>query len=468
MWTAAVYLAGGENVAKEMIPALHALRDASIENREALSSLAQFEPDGKPPRLFVFDERLLPRLSFSRENRTFASQPWALANYEHRLEPASSSRELLKRFAETARAAAADDSLLLVISGHANGAVGEFLGCRAGRDPLDLRDLGQALDRETSGARKIDILGMDCCNMSMVEVAYELRPYARFLVASEGEILNHGWPYREILEAVAERSPREAAAGIARRYLDTYSDYSLVGVDADCAVTDLDELSRLTAPLRRLSELLIAGIADPDVWRPAVLAHWEAQSYKDEEYVDLADFCDRLRLHIGDASIREVCSEVIEAVSGVVGTSCSTGSGFQFSTGLSIYFPWCNDAVKSAGASGVSDLSKYRQLAFSRETHWDDFLDAYLSTTRRAPRLGRASDRVDKETMSEREEMTMNTKRLAPWNKGQSGKASFKNHPRAGETAEGAISRPRVAPWQSKPGLLETSPRKNDARERND
>jgi len=49
-WTAAVYLAGGENVAREMIPALHDLRDASLGNREALSTLAQFEPGGKPPR----------------------------------------------------------------------------------------------------------------------------------------------------------------------------------------------------------------------------------------------------------------------------------------------------------------------------------------------------------------------------------------------------------------------------------
>jgi Clostripain family len=466
MWTAAVYLAGGENVAKEMIPALHALRDASLENQESLSSLAQFEPPGKPPRLFAFDERLVRRLSLSRKSRAFAPQPWGLANYEHPLD-AGSSRELLKRFAETARTAARDDSLLLVISGHANGAVGEFLGCRTGSDPLDLSDLGQALEGDKPHARKIDILGMDCCHMSMVEVAYELRPYARFLVASEGEILNHGWPYREILEAVAERSPREAAAAIARRYVDTYCDYSLVGVDADCAVTDLDELPRLTAPMRRLSELLISGIADPDIWRPAVLAHWEAQSYKDEEYVDLADFSDRLRLHIADTSIREVCSEVIEAVSRIVGASCSTGSGFQFSTGLSIYFPWCNDAVKSAGAGGVSELSKYRALAFSRETHWDDFLDAYLSVTRRAPRVGRASDRAEKETQSEREETIMNTKRVTPWSKGSSRRASVKNHPRTGETAEGAISVLRVDPWQSK-SRLDPSPRKNHPRQRND
>lgn len=489
-WTAAVYLAGGENVTREMIPALHDLRDASLGNRETLSTLAQFEPGGKPPRLFVFDEALLPKLGklASTKGRAIAPTPMGLANYEHLIElpdgkgEAGSSRWLLKRFVETARAASGGGSLLLVISGHANGAVGEFLGFRAGRDPLDLRELGRAFEQERADARRIDILGMDCCHMSMVEVAYELSPHARFLVASEGTILNHGWPYRAVLEAMGELSPRQAAAEIARQYVGTYSDYSLLGVDADCAVTDLDQLPLLTEPMRRLSELLTAGIDDADVWRPTVLAHWEAQSYKDEEYVDLADFCDRLRLHIGDAAIQECCSEVIETVTRIVGTSCFSGSGFQFSTGLSIYFPWCNDAVKSKGASGVSQLSTYQELAFSRETLWGNFLDACLSATRREPRRATGSptgggsfeavlvgSTVESQPMSEKKEITMAIKRYPPWNtNGSPARASVKNHPRAEEPVDGSIPVRRYPPWHNKGRVGETSRLKNHPRERND
>ena len=489
-WTAAVYLAGGENVTREMIPALHDLRDAGLANREALSTLAQFEPAGKPPRLFVFDEALLPKVAIpaklepSTKGRGLAPTPMGLANYEHLMalpEETGTSRELLKRFVEMARAAAAEGRLLVVISGHANGAVGEFLGYRAGRDPLDLRDLGWAFEQERADARKIDVLGMDCCHMSMVEVACELSPHARFLVASEGSILNHGWPYREILEAMVELSPREAAVAIARQYVGTYSDYSLLGVDADCAVTDLDRLPLLTEPLRRLGELLTAGIDDADVWRPTVLAHWEAQSYKDEEYVDLADFCDRLRLHIGDAAIQDRCSEVIEAVTRIVGTSCFSGSGFQFSTGLSIYFPWCNDAVKSKGAKGVSALSAYQELAFSRETLWGNFLDAYLSATRREPRRSPAAtgggsfeavlvgSAVESQSTSEKKEMTMEIKRYPPWHgKGSPAKASVKNHPRAESPLEGSVPVRRYPPWHGKGGGGEISRLKNHPRERND
>jgi hypothetical protein len=486
-WTAAVYLAGGENVTREMIPSLHDLRDACIANRGDLATLAQFEPGDKAPRLFVFDDELLPGLALSSKGRGLAPTPMGLANYEHLIElsegDATKSLALLRRFVQTARRASGDGPLLLVISGHGSGAVGELLGFRPGRDPLELRDLGRAFEQE--GARKIDILGMDCCHMSMVEVACELSSHACFLVASEGSILNHGWPYREILGAVVDLSPREAAAEIARQYVGTYSDYSLLGVDSDCAVTDLERLPLLTGAMRRLAELLIAGIDDADVWRPTVLAHWEAQSYKDEEYADLGDFCDRLRLHIGDTEIRDCCSEVIEAVTRVVCTSCVSGSGSQFSTGLSVYFPWCNDAVKSKGAGGASELSSYQELAFSRETRWGDFLDVYLSATRREPRrapatlggssfegafappvstrLAEASRRVSAQSTSEVREMTMETKKT----KERPSKASLKNHPRAEEPVDGSIPVRAYPPWNNRGGHSGISRLKNHPRARN-
>lgn len=463
-WTAAVYLAGGENVTREMIPGLHDLRDVSLANKRALSTLAQFEPADQSPRLLVFDDALLPRLGLPLAGRALAPVPTGLANYEHRFDLPADERgrsfALLRGFFEKARAAAPEGRLLVVISGHASGAVGEFLGYRADRDPLHLPDLARALAE--SGGRRIDVLGMDCCCMSMAEVAYEVAPHARFLVASEGTVLNHGWPYREILEAMVGRSPREAAMEIVRQYVGTYADYTPLGVDADCAATDLDELPRLTAPMRELTARLTSEIEDPDVWRPAVLAHWEAQSYKDEEYVDLADFCDRLRIHVASVGIRESCEAVIDAVGRVVGASCASGPGSQFSTGLSVFFPWCNDAVKSEGAKGRSVLSRYQDLAFSRETGWGPFLDAYLAATRRPARrtpITRSSSAFDPffvecnvSGASQEQEaiMAVKGKTVGAATKGAPSRPSVKNHPRHQGTVDAPV---KVAPpWNTRGG----------------
>jgi hypothetical protein len=479
-WTAAVYLAGGENVTREMIPGLHDLRDVTLANKGALSTLAQFEPGGQEPRLLVFDEALLPRLGLPAKGRTLAPTPTGLANYEHRIElPADGqgrSLALLKGFFERARAAAPEGALLVVISGHASGAVGELLGYRAERDPLHLPDLARALS-DGGGGRRIDVLGMDCCCMSMVEVAYEVAPHARFLVASEGTVLNHGWPYREILEAVVGRSPREAASEIVRQYVGNYSDYSLLGVDADCAVTDLDDVPRLTAPMRRLTERLSDAIDDADVWRPTVLAHWEAQSYKEEEYVDLADFCDRLRIHVADPGIRESCSGVIDALGQVVGPSCVSGPGSQFSTGLSVYFPWCHDAVKSEGANGRSALSSYQDLVFSRETGWGPFLDAYLTATRRPPQRASVTRPsvsfepvfvecgVSRNPQEQEATMVVKSNRVGAGTKGAPARASVKNHPCTGGAREGLPAVKIAPPWNVRGGQGPSMRFKNHPRE---
>lgn len=482
-WTVAVYLAGGENVSREMIPALHDMRDAALENRHSLRLLAQFEPDSKPPRLFAFDDELPSHFTVPATKRGRAPSTRGLANYEYVIDPigqagqggaasasSSSSLKLLSDFVETGRSAAGDGPWMLAISGHASGAVGELLGHRERREPLYLHDLKSALAPKSSmkPERKMDILGMDCCSMSMVEVAFEVAPYARFLVASEGDILNHGWPYRTILDAIVDLEPEEAGAEIVRQFVSSYSDYAILDVPSHCAVCDLERVPLLTEPMRRLSQLLTSRIHEADVWRPAVLAHWEAQSYKDEEYVDLADFCDRLRMHIGDRDVQDACSDVIAAAARVVGASGFSGSAFQFSTGLSIYFPWCYDAVKAGrGASGLSDLESYQKLAFSRETLWGHFLEAYLWATRRAPRSELSGRQTREATLTVQKEDRMAFERV-PSHKGEPARTKVKNHPSEDRSGERALPVRNMPPWNSRgtsgapSSRLKNHPRKRD------
>ena len=482
-WTVAVYLAGGENVSREMIPALHDMRDAALANRHALRLLAQFEPDSKPSRLFAFDDDLRSHFTVPATKRGRAPTTYGLANYEYVIDQAgqgrtasseSSSLKLLSDFVETGRSAAGDGPWMLAISGHSSGAVGELLGFREHREPLYLHDLKNALAPKSSAKleRKMDILGMDCCSMSMVEVAFEVAPYARFMVASEGDILNHGWPYRTILDAIVDLEPEEAAVEIVRQFVSSYSDYAILDVPSHCAVCDLERAHLLAEPMRRLSQLLISTIHDADVWRPAVLAHWEAQSYKDEEYVDLADFCDRLRTHIGDSDVRDACSDVIAAVAQVVGETGFSGSAFQFSTGLSIYFPWCYDAVKARrGAAGaLSDLESYRKLAFSRETLWGDFLEAYLWATRRAPRSELAGGQTREAKLTVQKEDRMAIQRVPSQSaKGGPMRTRVKNHPSEDRSSERPLPVRCCPPWNARGTAGAPSSRvKNHPRKRED
>ena len=55
--------------------------------------------------------------------------------------------------------------------------------------------------------RKVDLVGMDACLMTMIEVAYQLRDHAQVLVGSEEVEPGPGWPHAAILGDLTARRP---------------------------------------------------------------------------------------------------------------------------------------------------------------------------------------------------------------------------------------------------------------------
>jgi hypothetical protein len=129
-----------------------------------------------------------------------------------------------------------------------------------------------------------------------------------------------------------------------------------------------------------------------------LLAHWEAQSYWQENYTDLYDFCFRLsskRNNIKPASaettlilkdIWDASDEVMRVLKrGVpdndneVIVRCEfAGPAYQYSHGLSIFFPW---------SEPVGDRmwdEQYGQYKLNKRTDWRKFLTVYFDKTKRA------------------------------------------------------------------------------------
>src|SRR3990172_3664553 len=240
----AVYLAGDNNLSEEMVWSLQEMKAASREPsvRERIDIAALFDPRGGEPRRYDFT------LSVEEPVRP----------------PTEDTAELLARLL----AGMAEGRRMLVLSGHGSGAVRDFLNDEKPASSLSIPRLGKILERAS-----IEILGLDSCQMSTVEVGYEVRGSVSHLVASEGPVLNAGWPYRQVLASVAEHaagSSDEIARTVADSYLHFYRDYEIAGVSTDIAVCDLSkgalvaeavgELARaMTAPL---SELAAGGLEE--------------------------------------------------------------------------------------------------------------------------------------------------------------------------------------------------------------
>src|SRR5262249_51186720 len=72
-------------------------------------------------------------------------------------------------------------------------------------------------------------------------------------------------------------------------------DFQLAGYSHELALCDLTKVQEpetgLTAILKELTGALRGGVEEPEVRDLILLAHWDAQSYWQESYIDMYDFC---------------------------------------------------------------------------------------------------------------------------------------------------------------------------------
>ncbi|HEV8428331.1 MAG TPA: clostripain-related cysteine peptidase [Pyrinomonadaceae bacterium] len=188
-------------------------------------------------------------------------------------------------------------------------------------------------------------------------------------------------------------------------YYSVYNsyDFQLAGYPYDLCLSNLTKLSDVEEPINQLADKLINGLKDdnPTPRQLIILAHWDAQSFYQEDYVDLYDFCfclmKRCKERLQDwgalpilNEIHNACDKLKEALekgpNKLVTLSAFSGAAFQYAHGFSIYFPWTKPMT-----SRMWD-EEYSEYRLNMKTRWRDFLNVYFETTMRKTReeeLGR-------------------------------------------------------------------------------
>jgi len=220
--------------------------------------------------------------------------------------------------------------------------------------------------------RKIDILGMDACMMSMAEVVYQLRDSVSLTVGSEEVEPGDGWPYDRILAKLAKKPampPNELATTIVNEYVASYP--ANAGVTQSAC--DLSKAGLLASAVDQLADVLNSHLSDAAVRATVIECRLQTQAYDTPDYIDLYDFCNLLESKTGFDDIRAACSAVKNMIqrNGVVIRSGYKGKNVKHSNGLSIYFP----------QKSLSSL--YATLDFTKKTSWGKFLERFISYTRR-------------------------------------------------------------------------------------
>lgn len=215
----------------------------------------------------------------------------------------------------------------------------------------------QQLKQALAATGKIEILSMDACLMQMMEVAYEARTGADYIVASEETEPGDGYTYNTWLAPLAAK-PAMTQAELSKVMVDSYTDhYQSINQGAT-------QSSIRTENLYKLGQLTNA-------WVSAVMASGEvanvknartkAQAFYYSSNKDLGHFVKLVNDGTQNAGVKAAGAELLAFLNGsVIYHNRATGSKYANATGLAIYVP-------------SSYTAAYDDLQWAKDSNWDDF-----------------------------------------------------------------------------------------------
>lgn len=245
--TVLVYMAGDNSLSKYAEYNLELIEEGcSAENLNGGNMLVYVDDRNNPPYLYKIEP------GEERGTRVLVRE------YE---EDNSASPETLRSVIQEVSATYPAESMGLVLWSHgtawfpANPSSYLRAFGQDGDDFMEIYELADALD-----GFHFDFLAFDACYMGSVEVAYELRNAADYLIASATEVIGYGFPYdlmiRPMFSATAD------VQGIAEAFYTYYNMQSGKMRSASIALVKNDELEGLADA----SRAIFSPLSDEELW----------------------------------------------------------------------------------------------------------------------------------------------------------------------------------------------------------
>jgi hypothetical protein len=219
-WTLMFFFAGDNSLAPSMVSQLKAIKDAGFQ--ENTTVLVRYDPSEKGAPTNIFEVNREQKLRGVKTRIGDGKDPYVASLQEDNVtqqdiecargKSAEAIRTELRR-PDTLRADKALETFLgfchdnyrakhylLFLVGHGL-IVGNdaFLPDDRPDSAVTLRRLGEILGNFGEAVRRdqscFDLVGMHSCSMSALEVAYELRGAANYMMATEGLYFVVSWPY---------------------------------------------------------------------------------------------------------------------------------------------------------------------------------------------------------------------------------------------------------------------------------
>jgi hypothetical protein len=275
-------------------------------------------------------------------------------------------------------------------------------------DFLFLSEIDQALSeiRDQTGIDKLDIIGMDACLMSQMEVYAMLQPYAHIALASEEVEPSLGWAYAAFLQPLVD-NPDMSSQQLATEVVNSYVEQDLrivddqarleflrqgspmggffgtssvtagqlarqIGRDGTLTAVDLDVLPELMVQFN-----IFAYILQNEDQSVVAAARNYTQTYtsifgkqSQPSFIDMGHFVKLVSREANSTELTQAANSVLTAIDRAI-VAEKHGSGKPGSFGIALYFP--NSTMYNSPYTGPQS---YNLLAerFVKSSLWDDFL----------------------------------------------------------------------------------------------
>jgi hypothetical protein len=234
--------------------------------------------------------------------------------------------------------------------------------------------------------RPIDIIGIDCSEMSEIEIAYQLRDACRYLIASQLSEPNDGYPYDRFLWELHQK-PTMSTEDFLQRFVQHYiASYQRgqptngAGSSVTIAVYNQSVVPTYVQQVDALAQVLLSKL--PQYRQQFVNLRNQTQSFSESIYRDLYHYCQLLVQNINDQQIRQAAQNVMNWQGPGEGKALlyeAHATGFDIDVGnahgIAIYFP-----------DPASFDSRYLNANdFARTTKWGLFLQQSSSSSGESP-----------------------------------------------------------------------------------
>lgn len=205
---------------------------------------------------------------------------------------------------------------------------------------------------------KVNIFAMDACLMHMIEVDYEIKDYADYIVASEETEPGDGYTYDTWLGPLVKK-PAMDARNLSKVMVDSYADhYQQIGQRSTQSALETKRLVELKGLIDEFVDEIIKA-NDKEV---AKNAKRNAQDFYYSSNKDLYHYMKLVSENTKVDSVKEKAEAVMKLLDEMIVHNRTVGSSYKNAYGVAIYIPY-------------SSSYSYKQLKWGSESKWDNFIN---------------------------------------------------------------------------------------------